>query len=127
LNSSYWGQIDSLYTCFLLMCLYFLLKDQSLTAMITYGLAFSIKAQAAFFAPFLMILAFQKKIPWKYFLLIPAMYLLSILPVVILGRPLLEALLIYAKQFNTYHRLSMNAPNLWFIFAQDRYQPPAVL
>jgi Gpi18-like mannosyltransferase len=122
LNSSHWGQVDSLYTFFLLLCIHYLLLNRPLPAMIAHGIAFAIKAQAMFLAPFLIILAFQKRIPWKYLLMTPAMYLAGILPVVLLGRPLPDALLIYAKQSVTYNKLSMNAPNLWFIFLNDRHQ-----
>jgi Gpi18-like mannosyltransferase len=121
LNSSYWGQADSLYTSLLLVCLYFLLTEKSFASMLAFGLAFSFKAQAIFLLPFLVIMAFRKRIPWSYFGLIPIVYVATILPVVFLGRPLLETLLIYAKQSDTFGVLSMNAPNLYSLFSREWY------
>ena len=121
LNSSYWGQADSLYTSLLLACLYFLLTEKSFASMLAFGLAFSFKAQAIFFLPFLVIMAFRKRIPWSYFGLIPIVYVATILPVVLLGRPFLEALLIYAKQSDTFAILSMNAPNLYSLSPREWY------
>jgi Gpi18-like mannosyltransferase len=119
LNSAYLGQIDSLYTSLLLVCLYFLLTEKPFISMLAFGLAFSIKAQAVFFLPFLGIMIIRKRIPWFYFGLIPLVYLIAVLPTALLGRPLLEALLIYAKQSDTFAVPSMNAPNLYSLF------PPA--
>ena len=66
-------------------------------------------------------MAFRKRIPWLYFGLIPIVYLATILPVVLLGRPFLEALLIYAKQSDTFAILSMNAPNLYSLSPREWY------
>jgi Gpi18-like mannosyltransferase len=54
LNSAYWGQCDSIYAFFLLACIFFLMKEQSLLAMTALGISFAIKAQAFFFAPFIL-------------------------------------------------------------------------
>ncbi len=121
LNSAYWGQADSLYTSFLLACLYFLLAEKSFASMLAFGLAFSIKAQAVFFLPLLGIMAIRKRMPWLYFGMIPLVYLAAILPVVLLGRPLLDALLIYTKQSETFAMLSMNAPNLYTLLPREWY------
>lgn len=116
LNSAYWGQVDSLYTSLLLACLYFLMAENSFISVLVFGAAFSIKAQAIFFLPFLIVLAIRKRIPWLYFSLIPLVYLITALPVVLLGRPLIETLFIYTKQTSTYARLAVNAPSLYSLF-----------
>jgi Gpi18-like mannosyltransferase len=121
LNSAYWGQADSIYTSILLACLYFLLTEQSLAAMLAFGLAFSVKAQAVFLLPFLGVMVLRKKIHWVYFGLIPLVYLIAILPVVLLGRSLSDALLIYAKQSDTFNVLAMNAPNFYSLFPRGWY------
>jgi Gpi18-like mannosyltransferase len=121
LNSASWGQADSLYTFFLLVCLYFVLKEKPFVAILGLGLAFSIKAQATFFLPFLAIMAIRKKIPWLYFGMMPLMYLLAILPVVLVGRPFLDALLIYKKQSLTYSAVSMYAPNAYLLIPNEWY------
>ncbi|MBI5953187.1 MAG: hypothetical protein HY865_16150 [Chloroflexi bacterium] len=121
LNSAYWGQADSLYTTFLLACLYFLLTERPFTSMVAFGIAFSIKAQAVFLLPFLGVMAIRKKIRWLYFGMIPIVYLLAILPVVIFGRPLPDALLIYVKQSSSYPVLSMDAPNIYILIPNEWY------
>src|SRR6476660_1511215 len=45
LNSAYWGQADSIYSFFLLACLFFLMKDKPFIAMILFGISFAFKAQ----------------------------------------------------------------------------------
>ncbi len=121
LNSAYWGQADSIYTSALLICLYLLMTDRPLLSMLTFGAAFSVKAQAVFLLPLLGVMALRKKIHWLYFGAIPLVYLIAILPVVILGRPFMDALLVYAKQSDTFNALSMNAPNVYGLFQREWY------
>ncbi len=111
LNSAYWGQVDSLYTAFLLTSLYFLLIDRPGWGVFFFGVAFSIKLQSFFFAPFLIALAFRKKIPWKNFLLVPLVYFLFILPAALEGVPLLGLLTIYLNQADSTNQWSRNAGN----------------
>lgn len=121
LNSAYWGQADSIYTSALLACLYFLLIEKPLPAMLAFGTAFSVKAQAVFLLPFLGVMVLRKKIRWWVVGVIPLVYLLAITPVVLLGRPLMDALLVYAKQSDTFNMLSMNAPNIYNLFQREWY------
>jgi len=122
LNSSYWGQTDSIYTTLLLASLYLILIEKPAAAMAAFGFSLATKAQAVFFIPFLGILFLQKRIHWRYSFIVPLVYLLAILPVVMLGRPLLDTLLIYTNQANTAEKLSANAPNLYYFFSYDAYK-----
>ncbi|MCA2001315.1 MAG: hypothetical protein LDL51_05585 [Chloroflexi bacterium] len=122
LNSSYWGQADSIYTAMLLASLYLILKEKPASAMAAFGLSLATKAQAVFFAPFLAILFLQKRIRWTYGLVVPVAYLLAALPVVALGRPLSDTLLVYFNQANMVEKLSANAPNLYYLFPYDVYE-----
>lgn len=122
-NSSMWGQCDSIYTFFVLLTLYFLLKEKSAKAMLVYGIAFSIKLQSVFFAPVLILLFFLKKIKFREFFLIPAVYLVSIVPVWLAGRPLKELLAIYLGQAGGKNdTLSVIYPNLYYLIGNDVYQ-----
>lgn len=121
LNSAYWGQVDSVYTSLLLVCLYFVLKEKSLQAILAFGLAFSIKAQAIFLFPFLVVLAIRKRLSWLYFGIIPIVYLITVLPVVFLGRPLLDALTVYLHQSVTFDLLSSNSPTFYFLLPSQWY------
>ena len=119
INSSYWGQADSLYTSCLLACLYLLMIEKPFPAMLAFGMSFTFKAQAIFFIPFLFVLTLRKRIHWLYFGLVPLVYLIAVSPVVLLGRPLLETLLIYTKQSSTFNSLTMNAPNLYYLLPRE--------
>jgi Gpi18-like mannosyltransferase len=81
--------------------------------MVMYGLSVSFKAQAVFLFPLLIALLFRKEISWKYFLLIPLVMIIALVPAWIAGRPLLELLLIYPSQAGEYKQLAMNAPSVF--------------
>jgi Gpi18-like mannosyltransferase len=113
LNSSFWGQADVIYTAGVLAALYFLFVGQERAGLIAFGLAFAFKLQAIFFAPVLLLLWLCGRISWRSFLWIPTVYLLSILPAWLAGRPLLDLLLIYTRQADFYRALTMNAANIY--------------
>jgi Gpi18-like mannosyltransferase len=115
MNSALWGQVDSFYTCFLLITLFFLLTDRPLPAMLAFGFALSIKAQAAFLGPFLLLMALKKRIPWYAFGLVPLAYLAAMLPAMLAGRSLWDVLTVYLNQAAELQIPSHNAPN-WYIF-----------
>ena len=127
LNSAYWGQSDSIYTCFLLGCIFFLMKDQPLIAMIFWGVSFSFKAQAAFLGPLILLLIVKKKIPWYYVGIVPLIYGLMMIPAALTGRPVIELLTIYFGQVDTYQILSMNAPNLYLFFPNISYSSGLII
>jgi Gpi18-like mannosyltransferase len=119
-NSTGWGQIESLYTSFLLLCVYFLLKDKPFYALIMFGFAFSFKSQSIFFLPFLGILFLKGKIRWWHFLLVPLVYVILAIPAALIGRSWASIFLIYVGQVGQYYSLSMSAPNL-YIFIPDSF------
>ena len=119
-NSTGWGQIDSLYTSFLLFCTYFLLKEKPAYSLVMFGVAFSLKSQSIFFLPFLGILFLKGKIRWYHFLFIPTVYLVLALPAAWMGRSWSSILSIYIGQVGQYYSLSMSAPNL-YVFIPDTY------
>ena len=119
-NSTGWGQIESLYTSFLLLCAYFLLLDKPIYAMIMFGVAFSLKSQSIFFLPFLGILFLKGRIRWFHFLFIPMIYLILAIPAAWIGRNWDSILSIYIGQVGQFHSLSMSAPNL-YVFVSDSF------
>jgi len=123
LNSSFWGQADAIYTFFLLVCIYYLLRDRPLSATIAFAVAFAFKAQASFLAPFLLLLTFRKRIPWYLYSLVPLVYAAMMAPAMMAGRPFFDLITIYLNQAQTYHKLSMNAPNLYLFIPDSLYSP----
>ena len=113
LNSGAWAQCDGIYTAFVLLCLYFMMRKKHFTAMIMYGFAFSFKLQAIFFAPLLAVLWLKRKLPRTAPLVALGVYFLTCVPVWIMGRDLGELLLTYLMQAGSYGaRLTWNAPTL---------------
>lgn len=113
LNSAFWAQCDGLYTAFLILSLCAYLREKPLAGTIYFSIAFCFKLQAIFFAPLLVFLWLKDRIKLRHFLVIPGIYLLSILPAWIAGRPIGELLTIYAAQSGQYSGISLNAPNLY--------------
>src|SRR2546429_6034452 len=113
INSAFWGQSDSIYASLSLGGLYFLLRKQPFWAFLFFGLAISFKLQAIFLFPLLFVLLITKQIHIKYFMIIPVVYLISILPAYLLGRDLIDLLKIYYMQMNKYPWLTLSAPNIF--------------
>lgn len=112
-NSALWGQCDVIYTTGLIACIYFLSIHKQIPALISFGIAISFKLQAMFLSPLLLILLIKKRISWYYLPLIPATYIVAMLPAWFAGRPMSELLLVYSKQANTYKELAKNVPNIY--------------
>ncbi len=112
-NSALWGQCDVIYTTGLIACIYFLSMKKQIPALISLGVAVSFKLQAMFLSPLLLILLIKKRISWYYLPLVPATYIVAMLPAWFAGRPMSELLLVYFKQANTYKELAKNVPNLY--------------
>lgn len=121
-NSTGWGQIDSLYTSFLLVCVYLLLNEKPFWAMAAFGLAFSFKSQSIFLLPFLGILLLKGKIRWSHFLLIPVVYAIMGIPIAWIGRSWASILSIYVGQVGQFRILSFNAPNLYIFIPNEFYE-----
>lgn len=119
LNSAVWGQCDALFTAALVFCVYYLMQERDLPAMITFSIAFVFKLQAVFLAPFLLLLLLRRKIRWSCLLAFPAVYLLAILPAVALGRSMKDLLTVYWSQAGQYSMIAMFLPNLYTWLPED--------
>lgn len=87
-NGSLWKQVDAVYTCFLVIALYELLKQDYTKAFVFYSIAFAFKLQSIIFLPLLLILYINKGYGKKgfsilQFIWIPVIYLIAGLPEVI--------------------------------------------
>ena len=123
INSSYWGQCDSIYVSFLIGSIYFALKKRSFLSILFLGISFSFKLQAVLLFPFYFVLLLRNRIKWYYFLLVPAVYLISLLPAYCAGRPLTELLSVFVAQSGHYEELSLQFPNLYMWISNDYYDP----
>lgn len=122
IDSSYWGQCDSVYASFLVGSIYFVLRKRSFLSILFLGISFSFKLQAVLLFPFYFVLLLRNRVKWYYFLLVPAVYLISLLPAYCAGRPLTELLSVFISQSEYYESLSLQFPNLYMWISDDHYE-----
>lgn len=114
LNGSYWAQCDSIYGALCLHALASALSDRPKGSVILLALAFSFKLQAIFLIPLWAVLWFAKRVKFRELLLFPVTYVLSILPALLLGKPLGDILGVYFGQAVEYQDyLTLNAPSIY--------------
>src|SRR3989344_3735802 len=117
LNGAVWAQCDAIYVSGLIAMVFFLIKKKWGPALLCFSLAFAFKLQTIFLFPLLITFFLKEKKIRKYFILIPLLYLLFILPNYLLGRKFSDLLTIYWNfQINEDYglkRLTMNAANLY--------------
>src|SRR5271157_3865209 len=82
-------------------------------SMLAYGIALSFKLQAIFLAPLLFALFLRKILNWKELILIPLLFLLSLVPSWIAGRPFTDLVGVYFNQSSQYEALTINAPSIY--------------
>lgn len=117
INGSLWGQVDSLYAAFVLLSLFGLVQKRPLAAAILYGVALSFKIQAIFFLPVFLGYLLRDIRRFAYVSIVPAVYVISIIPAWLAGAPLPYLLTVYLRQADQYSSLSLNSPSV-FAFTQ---------
>lgn len=123
LNSAAWAQCDSIYTAFAIWAVLAFVKEKYPVAMVLLGLSFAFKLQAIFILPIFLFVYYQRrKFTVLQFALIPGTMLVAGLPLVFVGRNLLDMFTIYSSQTNTYPYMSMNYPSAWLLLTHERYQ-----
>jgi Gpi18-like mannosyltransferase len=114
INSAAWGQCDAIYTTWCLASLYCLLSKRPAWACVFFGLAFSFKLQAIFFFPVLLVLFLTRKLPFKYLILMPVVFLVLLVPAFLAGRDAWSLLNVYLGQAKEYSwALVMKAPTIY--------------
>ncbi|MEA4927600.1 MAG: glycosyltransferase 87 family protein [Candidatus Limiplasma sp.] len=115
LNVAGWGQTDASYVALSVLSLWLLIRDRPAWAMVSFGLALAFKLQAIFLLPVLLIAYFcrDKKFSVLWFLLIPAVWVATGLPMVLLGESPLYAVTVYLGQTSLYVEATFNCPNLF--------------
>lgn len=117
LNGAFWGQCDSIYVALAVLALWQGLKDHPITAMICLALSFGFKLQAIFVMPVFALLLLRGKLKWYHLAVFPAAYVLLVLPCVLLGRPFLDTVLLYANQTGSVgSALNYNSSSIFGIF-----------
>lgn len=114
LNGAFWGQCDSVYGALVLLALANALEGRGARSVVWLGVAFSFKLQAIFLVPLWCVLWYSGRVKFKELFLFPVSYFATILPALLLGKPLWDILGVYFNQMGLYNdRLTLNAPSLY--------------
>lgn len=123
LNSSCWGQADSIYVSFLLFSISYLFEKKYLKSFIFLGISFSFKLQFIFILPLYILIYLSKfinkedKFPIYYFFIIPLVDIIMCLPAIAFGKTILSCISTYINQTTEYNIfISMNFPGIWNLF-----------
>lgn len=120
INSAYWGQIDAMYTVFVLTALVLLFKRKYPWAFFIWGIALGCKLQAIFILPFIAMLYLNR----KDFSLLNCVYSIIAfwaggLLAFANGRSFGAPIDIYIMQTSEYPRMFFNFPSFWVLFANN--------
>lgn len=121
LNSAYWGQCDMGYTAAVLAGLYGLSQGHQRWGLVALTLGLALKLQTAFTLPLVLVLLLQGQLRWRHLGWVPLTYGLTLVPAALAGRSWGSLVSVYWQQFNTYDRLTLNAPSIYQWFPQADY------
>lgn len=120
LNSSYWGQCDSIYTTFVILTLYALYREKYIPAFIFLGLAFGFKLQAIFILPFMIsYYLYKKKFSIGMFGISVLVFWSTGLLAYFNGRSLLAPFQIYIDQSDIYDNMWLDISSIWLLVGDD--------
>ena len=118
MNGSFWKQVDAIYSCVMMISLYYILSKKYRKAIIWYALCIAIKFQAIIFLPLFVILYItEDDFSFFEFFWIPAIYFILGIPEVLLKNGLRRTYLVYldqAREMDTEgYGLTAIFPNLY--------------
>ena len=116
LNSALWKQCDSVYVCFMVLSLCFLLEKRPTLSFILLGIALSFKLQTVFILPFYLYhYAVKKDHSILQWLWLPGIYLAAGLPALFAGKTFSETFGIYKTQIEEPGGIVRNLPNVYYL------------
>ena len=113
LNGAYWGQCDVIYGALAIHAAALTLDGKHKAAIALMGAAFSFKLQAIFVLPLWGVLWLAKKVRFWELWVFPLAYFGTIVPALLMGKPLGDILGVYLNQMGEYPRLVLNAPSVY--------------
>lgn len=126
LNSSAWGQCDSIYTSFLALSFLMYLKKRGELMWVFWAVALAFKFQAIFFLPFLAYTIVQSKLSLRAVIYAAATFVVLSLPPVFFGKGIIETFSVYVGQASsvpTNQQLALNIANLYQWLPTNYYSP----
>ncbi|WP_022756288.1 hypothetical protein [Butyrivibrio fibrisolvens] len=119
-NGSYWGQCDSIYSCWCLLAIYLLTRKKNNLALLIFGIAFSFKLQAIFLLPFFLFLyIYERRFSILSFVFVIGGFLIPAIPAILLGKSFRDIILVYSEQTTTNNMLYINWPSFWRLFTSN--------
>ena len=117
LNGALWGQCDSIYVAFAVLSIAMALEDRPWLSVASMGACFAFKLQAVFFIPALLLFLLRGKIQWKHLLAFPIVNVILVLPAVLAGRGLWDALTVGLQETGSIgDGLNYNSPSVFAFF-----------
>ena len=117
LNGALWGQCDSIYVAFAVLSIAMALEDRPWLCVTAMGACFAFKLQAVFFIPSLLLFLLRSKIQWKHLLAFPVINVILVLPAVIAGRGMWDALTVGLQETGSIgDGLNYNSPSVFAFF-----------
>lgn len=126
INSAVLGQCDSIYTAFVLMFIYYILKNKNKLALFLFGIALSFKLQAIFVAPVILYLIVTKKVKLLDFIYLVIGGIILMLPSMLYGKSLIDIIQVYFQQTKEYNYLVQSSPNI-YSFLNLNYQEITIM
>lgn len=122
--SAWWGQVDAMYTAFLVLALICLNKDRPLWAWACFTAALLLKQPALFFSPLLLVITFRRygwrKTAWGL-ALAAGLSIVAFVPF-ILTSGFQNALSPFLLAGDTFPFLTNNAYNTWYVISSGLTQ-----
>lgn len=117
-NAALFGQCDAFWVAACLMVVATAIRNKPVQMLIWCGVAFAIKAQAVFIAPFAIGMLLRMRVKW-WLCFVPAIsFTACMAPALIMGWPARELVLVYFHQAQFFKVMSLNAPNFWFLLQE---------
>lgn len=113
INGPLLGQCDGFWAAAALTALTHAVRKAPFPMLVWCGIAFAIKAQAIFLAPFVLAYLLAERVPLRLWPLTALGYIGLLLPAWAAGWPAADLLTIYLRQADHFVLISANAPNLW--------------
>ncbi|MDR0287626.1 MAG: glycosyltransferase 87 family protein [Clostridiales bacterium] len=123
LDSSIWGQVDSVLTVFVVLAVYFMSEDKIMLSSLFYAFALLVKLQGIIFLPILFFLLVKKK-KLEPFIKAAAVFLATIYAVSIpfsvkMKSPVIWVVGQFFGSANGYKYTTANAMNLYYMFNKN--------
>ncbi|TYO62039.1 hypothetical protein FXV83_34965 [Bradyrhizobium hipponense] len=119
-NGAMWAQADSIWTFFTLVSVALFMRGRN--GVLPFAAAVSVKAQGVFLGPLVLGMLLRRRIHPAWLAAVPGIYVVLAIPVFVAGRSLGSVAGVYLEQAHTFHRLTMNAANIWVLAGGTPYE-----